>query len=281
MPTSPRTGTLVTRRGSGTFLERSPYELARTGGACSSHGRAASCMAAATSEGAGPATAVHLTRTVRQVVPPRGRHRAAVGTDRGRATSTMVDGARGPSPTRTALDLHDALARIVEHALLAMDHFLRDGRDRRRPRLRRGADAMARWAERRSARISSSTSPTAGASLLAESRTAVMLLGTGTPARRRAPTGPVTDSRQRLWTGRFAWRELGVIGEFDGKPKHRKYARGGREDVTRRRAPEKQRGERICTSYAAGRCIRLDLRRRPASGQRLADGWSLVDPGPP
>jgi hypothetical protein len=215
---------------------------------------------------------VHLTRTDGKA----GRREVGVIQHRGklrRGDVMLIDGRRVTSPTRTALDL--TTLTDLERALPPMDHFLRTGRTSK-AQLREGAKAMARWANTLGTDLVINFADSRRESL-AESRTAVMLLGTGKPAPR--PNHKIRDRYGNvLWRVDFAWPELGVFLEFDGKVKYQKYLKEG-EDVTDAVLREKKREEQICRR-TGWRCIRLtwaDL-ERPAETIRYI--ISVLEGGP-
>jgi hypothetical protein len=215
---------------------------------------------------------VHLTRTDGKA----GRREVGVVQHRGRLREgdvMLVDGRQVTSPTRTALDL--TTLTDLEHALPPIDHFLRTGRTSK-VQLRDGAKAMACWANTLGTDLVINFADGRRESL-AESRTAVMLLGTGMPAPQ--PNYKIRDRYGNvLWRVDFAWPELGVFLEFDGKVKYQKYLKEG-EDVTDAVLREKKREERICRR-TGWRCIRLtwaDL-ERPAETIRYI--VSVLEGGP-
>ena len=203
---------------------------------------------------------VHLTRLDRKA----GRREVGVVQHRGRLTADdvmLVNGLQVTTPTRTALDL--TTIADFEHALPAMDHFLHL-RSTTKVDLRRGAAAMARWSNTLGTDLVVNFADGRRESL-AESRTAVLLLGTNMPA--PEPNYAIRDENGRvLWRVDFAWPELGVFLEFDGKVKYQKYLKGD-EDVVGAVLREKRREEQICRR-TGWRCIRLtwsDLERREAT----------------
>jgi hypothetical protein len=217
-------------------------------------------------------TEVHLTRTDRKA----GRREGGVVQHRGRLRKgdvVTVDGRQVTSPTRTALDL--TTLTDLEHALPAMDHFLRTGQTSKE-QLREGAAAIARWSNTLGTDLVVNFADGRRESL-AESRTAVMLIGTGKPA--PEPNFKIRDRYGNvLWRVDFAWPELGVFLEFDGKVKYQKFLKEG-EDVTDAVLREKKREEQIC-ARTGWRCIRLtwaDL-ARPAETIRYV--ISVLEGGP-
>ena len=215
---------------------------------------------------------VHLTRTDGKA----GRRENGVVQHRGRIREgdvATVEGRRVTSPTRTALDLTTIMD--LEHALPAMDHFLHTGLTSKE-QLRAGAREMAHWSNTLGTDLVVNFADGRRESL-AESRTAVMLLGTGKPA--PEPNFKIRDRYGNvLWRVDFAWPELGVFLEFDGKVKYQKFLKEG-EDVTDAVLREKKREEQIC-ARTGWRCIRLtwaDL-ARPAETIRYI--VSVLEGGP-
>ena len=144
---------------------------------------------------------VHLTRIDRKA----GRREVGVVQHRGRMDESdviVVEGTKVTTPTRTALDLTTILD--LEHVLPAMDHFLRTRRTTK-PELRKGAAAMARWSNTLGTDLVVNFADGRRESL-AESRTAVMLLGSNRPA-------PIPNYEIRDEYGNVLWRvDFGVAG---------------------------------------------------------------------
>ena len=196
-----------------------------------------------------PLADVHLTRLDRRA----GRREAGVVQHRGAITSADLV-AHGPlqltSPARTAVDLTKIVD--VEHALPVLDHLLNCGATTPE-QLRATALAMQRHpatlATDLAIRLADGRSESVG-----ESRSRYAFFRGGLPA----PVAQleVHDGRGRL-VGRvdFAWPELGVFLEFDGKEKYLRSRRAGESvlDVVLR---EKRREERICR-ITGWRCIRI------------------------
>ena len=196
-----------------------------------------------------PLDDVHVTRTDGRC----GRNEAGVAQHRGRLLPSDVgeiDGLRVTSATRTALDLTTLCD--VEHCLPVFDHFLRHGSTSKQT-LRRGAEAMKHWPESLCTdlviRLANPRCESVG-----ESRSSYLFWRHGIPA--PETNYEIHDSSGRLIARvDFAWPELGVFLEFDGKEKYLKYLREGESvvDAVRR---EKKREERICR-LTGWRCIRI------------------------
>ncbi len=258
-----------TREARHLLLSRLAYEFARTEVALSH-------VSAAVIHGAPlwdlSLLEVHLTRTDRKA----GRREVGVVQHRGRLRKrdvVLVEGIKVTSPTRTALDL--TTLTDLEHALPAMDHFLRTGQTSK-DQLRTSARDMARWSNTLGTDLVINFADGRRESL-AESRCAVMLIGTGKPA--PVPNYEIRDAYGNvLWRVDFAWPELGVFLEFDGKVKYRKFLKEG-EDVTDAVLREKKREEQICR-LTGWRCIRLtwaDLERPAATIRYII---SVLEGGP-
>ena len=215
---------------------------------------------------------VHLTRTDGCA----GRREAHVQQHRGVLAEheiAEVSGIKVTTATRTALDLTTVLD--LERSVPAIDNFLHRGLTTKR-QLRRRAEAMNFWPHTLGTNMAIGLADGRRESV-GESRTAVMLLGSGRP--HPQPQYKIRDT-SGLVVSRvdFAWPELGVFLEFDGRVKYQKYLREG-EDVVDAVLREKKREEMICR-LTGWRCIRLvwaDL-ARPAQTRRYV--VSVLDGGP-
>jgi hypothetical protein len=196
-----------------------------------------------------PLDNVQVTRTDRK----GGRTEAGLAQHRGLLLPPDIenkDGYRLTTPTRTALDVTTIVD--VEHSLPVLDFFLHAGLTTKRD-LRKGAEAMRFWRDTLgtdlAVRLANPRCESVG-----ESRTSYMLWLYGVPAPK---TGhEVFDSSGHLIARLdFAWPELGVFLEFDGKEKYAKYLRPG-ETVVDAVLREKKREERICR-LTGWRCIRI------------------------
>ena len=177
------------------------------------------------------------------------------------------------SPTRTALDL--TTITDLEHCLPVFDHLLR-------------AKLTSKSALKAGARLMDCAPGTLATDLIinladgrresvGESRTFYMIWGSGTPS--PVPQYQVFDERGFLVARTdFAWPELKVFLEFDGKEKYLKFLRDG-ESVVDAVLREKKREELICR-LTGWRCIRIiwaDL-YRPA--ETIAYIQSVLAGGP-
>ncbi len=161
-----------------------------------------------------------------------------------------VGGLLVTSPTRTALDLttiYDA-----SRSLPVLDHFLHHKLTTKQ-NLLVGARAMTRWPNTLGTDLVVTLADGRRESI-GESRTFHMMwLGGLPPAEpqfkiRRANGGVIARVD-------FAWPELGVWLEFDGKEKYTKYRKEG-ESLLKAVLREKKREERICR-LTGWRCIRI------------------------
>ncbi|GAB3989849.1 hypothetical protein [Nocardioides marmoraquaticus] len=202
-----------------------------------------------------PLVEVHLTRRDGRSArrqPRRTLHRGRLHQD----DVTVVDGLAVTSPARTCVDLTSVVD--TAHALPVVDDFLRrqlvSKRQLEEVRLR-----MEQWPGTLSSdvciRLADGTREN-----VAESRTFFMMYAGGVP---RA----VPQLRLELPDGRdvrldFAWPDLGVWLEFDGREKYLKHRRPG-ESVVDAVLREKRREEAIARA-TGWRCIRItwaDLER--------------------
>ena len=196
-----------------------------------------------------PLEDVHVTRRDRR----SGRRETGLAQHRGLLLPTDIvdlDGTCVTSPTRTALDLTTMVD--VEHCLPVLDHFLHTGQSTK-SELRRGAKAMSLWSGTLHTDLAIALANPRCESL-GESRTSHMLWRNGVVAPETAYE--IHDATGRLlYRLDFAWPELGVFLEFDGKEKYLKYLRPG-ETVVDAVLREKKREERICR-LTGWRCIRI------------------------
>jgi hypothetical protein len=196
-----------------------------------------------------PLDDVHLTRLDRK----SGRREAGLAQHRGRLLPddvVDVDGTRVTSPARSALDLSTMVD--VEHCLPVFDHFLHAGVTTK-PELRRGAMAMKLWSGTlHTDLVIALANPRCES--VGESRTSHLFWRHGIPAPK---TGYefYDEVGNLLFRVDFAWPELGVFLEFDGKEKYLKYRKKG-ESVVDAVLREKKREEWICR-LTGWRCIRI------------------------
>jgi hypothetical protein len=217
----------------------------------------------------GPLWGLDLTRAhVTRVDGRTGRKERGVQQHRGVIADGDLIGIgpyRATSPTRCALEL--TTTSSAEAALCVVNDFLhRDltTKDELAERYARmdtwphtlSTDVVLRLAD---PRIES----------VGETRTYVMCWRAGLP--RPVPQHEVYDERGAL-VGRvdFAWPELGVFLEFDGREKYLKHRRDG-ESIQDAVLREKRREELIC-QITGWRCIRItwaDLERPDVTSARI------------
>jgi hypothetical protein len=196
-----------------------------------------------------PMHEVHLTRTDRHA----GRSQAGVRQHRGRLSPAHVTSARDlpvTSAARTGLDL--TTLTDVEHALPVLCEMLR----------RELTTTQELWDQYQAMRHVPGTLASDVAIRLAdgrlesvgECRSYYMFFRQALPMP-ELQFEVFDDHGLLLGRVDFAWPELGVYVEFDGKEKYQKFLREGEDviDVVRR---EKKREERICRA-TGWRCIRL------------------------
>jgi hypothetical protein len=196
-----------------------------------------------------PLDEVHVTRLDGRA----GRREAGVAQHGGQITPNevvQVDGVAVTSATRTALDM--TMIADIEHCLPIID-FLLHVEATSHQELRKGAGRRDVWpstlATHLAVRLADGRRESVG-----ESRSGYLFWRGGLPA--PEPQFKVRDSTGRVVARvDFAWPELGVFLEFDGKEKYVRYRREGESvvDVVRR---EKKREERIC-GLTGWRCIRI------------------------
>ena len=145
------------------------------------------------------------------------------------------------SPARTAFDL--TTITDVEHGLCRRERPVAHASSSTTSAARRHQRPDGRVCPARSPSISRSGSPTAGASRWA-SHGRCYMFWRGTPCRHAEPQYEISTSSGRARRDRvdFAWPELGVFLEFDGKDKYLKLPPGGRVGHGRRTAREEARG---------------------------------------
>lgn len=192
---------------------------------------------------------VHLTRTDGRA----GRHEAGIQQHRGALMDGDVVGISGldvTSPVRATLEV--ATMATVESSLVVLNHFLHRGdftADRVRERFEAGMDVWAnslntnlvlRLGDRRIESVG-------------ESRTYYFLWRRHFPA--PEPQFEVYDGSVLLARLDFAFPELGIWLEFDGKVKYLKYRREG-ENVVDAIVREKNREGRVA-ELTGWRCVRI------------------------
>ncbi len=196
-----------------------------------------------------PLDEVHVTRLDGRA----GRREAGVAQHSGELLPGDIaetEGVLHTSPTRSALDL--TMITDIEHSLPVLDHLLHVEAVQHGD-LFRGANNRDVWPYTLSTevavRLADGRSESVG-----ESRTRHMLWRGGLPI-------PICQHEVVNEYGRtvarldFAWPDLGVFLEFDGKEKYTKYLKEG-ESVVDAVLREKKREELICR-LTSWRCIRL------------------------
>jgi hypothetical protein len=193
---------------------------------------------------------VHVTRTDGRA----GRHEAGVHQHCGLLLPEDVverHGLKVMAPPRLALEVTTVAS--VEAGLVVVNHFLHSGMTTAEE-LRDRYALMEQWPNtlrtglvlhRADGRVET----------VGESRSLHLILDAGLPA--PIPQYPIKDASGRvIHRVDFAWPELGVFLEFDGKVKYEKYLKPGQRasDVV---IAEKKR-ERLICRLTGWRCIRLD-----------------------
>jgi hypothetical protein len=195
-------------------------------------------------------TDVHVTRCDEKA----GRHEAGVHQHCGQLLEGDVverHGMQVMTPPRLALEA--TIVGSAEAGLIVVNHFLHTRMTTEEELLERYA-VMEHWPNtlrtglvlhRADARIET----------VGESRTWHLILSAGLPT--PIPQYPIRDKSGRvIHRVDFAWPELGVFLEFDGKVKYEKYLKPGQRaaDVV---IAEKKRERQIC-DLTGWRCLRLD-----------------------
>lgn len=193
---------------------------------------------------------VHLTRPDEKA----GRHEAGVHQHCGRIDEGDVverHGMRVMTPTRLALEVTTVAS--AEAGLVVVNDLLHRGLTTRDELLDRYA-VMERWPNTLRTGLVLHRAD-ALVETVGESRTLHLILAAGLP-RPVAQYEIRDESGQVIHRVDFAWPELGVFLEFDGKVKYEKYLKPGQRvaDVV---IAEKKRERRIC-QLTGWRCIRLD-----------------------
>ena len=178
---------------------------------------------------------------------------------------TVRNGRPVTSGTKTALDV--MTITDTEHALVVVDGLLCTG-ETTIPLIERRLKAMAHYPHSLNFPMvlqhADGRHESAG-----ETRSAWMMHGLGIPS--PVPQFEITDGRGRVVARvDFAWPELGVFMEFDGKEKYLRHRRPG-ESVVDAVLREKAREELVC-GLTGWRCIRTvwaDLYRPERTGGRI------------
>lgn len=196
-----------------------------------------------------PVGTVHLTRTDGR----RGRREAGVAQHGGTLLPEEIfhlDTTPVTSPTRTAIDI--TASTDLEHSVVVLDWFLHLGMTTKQ-QLRVCADARL-FCPGTLATDLAITLADARAESVGESRCRCLFWNHGIPMPEsqvevRSPAGTLVARVD------FAWPDLGVFLEFDGKVKYVEHLRPGQTVVDAVLA-EKRREEQICRT-TGWRCIRL------------------------
>ena len=207
---------------------------------------------------------VHTTRT--DGMP--GRREAGVVHHRGRMPESdvvEVDGIRVSAPARCAIEV--CAITTVEPALVTVDGLLHSGRCTVEELLAM-AESCKHWPDSLTTtivlRLCDPGSASAG-----ESRTVHLCWTQRLP--RPETQVPVLDEHGRVFAyADFAWPELGVFLEFDGREKYDRFRREG-ETLEAYVLREKRREERICqlTGWVCIRITWADLERPVATARRI------------
>ena len=193
---------------------------------------------------------VHVTRRDGKA----GRHEAGVHQHCGTLRDGDVVERNGVSvmaPPRLALEVTTVAS--AEAGLVVVNHFLHCGMTTKEELLERYA-VMERWPNTlRTGLVLHRADPRV--ETVGESRSLHLMLNAGLPV--PWPQYQIRDAAGReLFRVDFAWPELGVFLEFDGKVKYEKLLRPGQRasDVV---IAEKNREQEICR-LTGWRCIRID-----------------------
>ncbi len=171
-----------------------------------------------------------------------------------------VAGLPAVSPVRAALET--ASLTGVEQGLVVLDSGLREGLFDS-AELVAAYETMSRWPSMRQVRLAVELSDGRSASV-GESRSRYLFWSQGLPSAELQYE--VWHDGRLLGTTDFAWPELGLLGEFDGKVKYGKHLRPGErpEDALVR---EKRREDaiRMLTGFRFVRIMWVDLSRPAAT----------------
>ncbi|HEX5090575.1 MAG TPA: hypothetical protein VFV89_22395 [Nocardioides sp.] len=204
-----------------------------------------------------PLDIVHLTRLDRRA----GRREAGVIQHLGhlrREDVVVLNGVSLTSPTRTALDCTTVMD--VEHGLVVVNDLLHR-RLTTMDDLTKGMRYMTYWPGSLPQALVLQLADSRCGGSVGEGRTLNLIFRQGLP--RPVPQYPIEDETGRIVAYvDFAWPELGVFLEFDGRIKYQKLLKPG-ESVTDVVLRERDRERLICT-LTGWRCIRIawsDLER--------------------
>ena len=212
-----------------------------------------------------PLDIVHLTRLDRRA----GRREAGVLQHLGEMRDGDVvvhNGVKVTSPTRTALDCTTVMD--VEHALIVVNDLLHR-RLTTVEELAEGQRFMAFWPGSLQQGLVLQLADGRCGGSVGEGRTLYLIFKHGLP--RPEPQYPIKDRTGHVVAYvDFAWPELGVFLEFDGKMKYQKLLKPG-ESVSDVVLRERDR-ERLICRLTGWRCIRLvwaDLERPEVTAARI------------
>lgn len=197
-----------------------------------------------------PLDVVHLTRTDQRA----GRREAGVLQHLGQLREEdVVDlhGLKVTSPTRTALDCMTVMD--VEHSLVVVNDLLHR-KLTTAAELKKGQEFMRTWpGSLQQGLVLQLADARCGASV-GEGRTVHLIFKHGLP--KAEPQVPIPDETGRIVAYvDFAWPELGVFLEFDGRVKYQELLKPG-ESATDVVLREKEREKLICR-LTGWRCIRI------------------------
>ena len=218
-----------------------------------------------------PLQEVHVTRRDGRT----GRREAGISQHRRLLRPDDVQAGHPPvtGPTRTALDL--TTIADVEHCLPVFDYLLH-AKLTTKSQLRAEACFLEQTPGSLATDLTISLADGRRASV-GESRTSHLLWGSGLPM--PEPQVHVYDERGDLvGIVDFAWPELKVFLEFDGKEKYLKFRREG-ESVVDAVLREKKREERICR-LTGWRCIRITWADLYRPAETIAYLRSVLAGGP-
>jgi hypothetical protein len=212
-----------------------------------------------------PLDVVHLTRLDRRA----GRREAGVIQHSGQVLEEdllMINGVLVTSPTRTALDCMTVMD--VEHSLVVVNDLLHR-KLTTMDDLTQGMKYMTFWPGSLQQPLILQLADGRCGGSVGEGRTLYLIFKQGLP--KPVPQYPIRDETGRIVAYvDFAWPELGVFLEFDGRIKYQKLLRQG-ESVTDVVIRERDR-ERLICKLTGWRCIRIvwaDLERPQTTAAQI------------
>jgi hypothetical protein len=197
-----------------------------------------------------PLDTVHLTRADQRA----GRREAGILQHLGELRDgdvVVLHGIEVTSPTRTALDCMTVMD--VEHSLIVVNDLLHR-KLTTMAELAKGQEFMTTWPGSLQQGLVLQLADGRCGGSVGEGRTLYLIFKQGLP--KAEPQYPISDeSGQVVARVDFAWPELGVFLEFDGKIKYQELLKPGESptDVVLR---EKEREKMICR-LTGWRCIRI------------------------